>query len=876
MSKAWPRLSQGALRSFLATLLFVFSFASCSDSGTNGASDGSCTPGETKACTCDDGLESTRTCEAGGTSYAECQCSIVADVAEPQDIPGESADGDKSDVPPKDSDDPCKTDCSGKVCGDDGCGGVCGICEWGACVAGACSCEPDCEGKVCGPDGCGGSCGECANDTHCGVYGSCESVNSCEEMAGSYCCADDKVWTCVDGAFDLYEDCSTSGASCGLIADWDWVDVDCGSFEELLPLDDPSVTTAPGCPGCVPQCAGKDCGTDGCGGLCAECPQGKTCDVSSSTCVDCVPECEGLDCGDDGCGGSCGSCPGEAACSSGLCVSGAWTCLETYYGSDDGCDCECGAYDPDCDDPEAKLYGCATGESCSSDGTCEPCVPSCDGKECGNDGCGGDCAACPVGKKCDQPSFTCVDCVPECEGLVCGDDGCGGSCGSCPGGSTCSSNLCVPDAWTCLGSYYGSADGCDCGCGAYDPDCDDPSANLYGCGYGESCSSDGTCEPCVPSCDGKHCGDDGCGGDCGTCAEDQYCALETFSCQHDPCADMDSSDCCMGNQWHKCETGVGPVLYDDCGEDGNVCGISLYYGDPELRCGALEDWISPLVADPPYKVACPACVPSCPDTECGHDGCGGQCGSCPAGKACDLATGTCGACEPDCSWKVCGSDGCGGSCGTCSEGGCILGVCAPTGWTCDPTYYKADDGCDCECGAYDPDCDDPYASLYGCETGEVCSTEGTCKPCEPDCSGKACGDDGCDGSCGDCPEGEYCNPLDFACEPDPCDEIPEGRCCMNNQLYGCGYGGGLSLYSNCEAWGEVCGFKDSYGYVNLTCGSPEEWLSQEEAGVDYKAACPGCVPDCTGAQCGGDGCGGLCGVCAAGTTCDLSNGACSP
>ena len=29
----------------------------------------------------------------------------------------------------------------------------------------------------------------------------------------------------------------------------------------------------------------------------------------------------------------------------------------------------------------------------------------------------------------------------------------------------------------------------------------------------------------------------------------------------------------------------------------------------------------------------------------------------------------------------------------------------PSEWTCDPNYYNARDGCDCNCGAWDPDCD---------------------------------------------------------------------------------------------------------------------------------------------------------------------------
>ena len=65
------------------------------------------------------------------------------------------------------------------------------------------------------------------------------------------------------------------------------------------------------------------------------------------------------------------------------------------------------------------------------------------------------------------------------------------------------------------------------------------------------------------------------------------------------------------------------------------------------------------------------CVPACTDKQCGPDGCGDSCGSCPPYDSCSAA-GLC-FCNPDCNGLQCGPDGCGGSCGTC-----------PAGNTCDP------------------------------------------------------------------------------------------------------------------------------------------------------------------------------------------------
>jgi hypothetical protein len=58
------------------------------------------------------------------------------------------------------------------------------------------------------------------------------------------------------------------------------------------------------CP-CAPDCAGLDCGDDGCGGSCGTCGAQELC--VDQQCV-CQPDCVGKACGADGCGGSCGAC----------------------------------------------------------------------------------------------------------------------------------------------------------------------------------------------------------------------------------------------------------------------------------------------------------------------------------------------------------------------------------------------------------------------------------------------------------------------------------------------------------------------------------------------------------------------------------------
>ncbi len=75
----------------------------------------------------------------------------------------------------------CTPDCAGRECGDNGCEGICGTCDTGeTCnTAGQCvSCTPDCTGKDCGDDGCGGSCGDCTGSDQCSAAGTCEAAVS--------------------------------------------------------------------------------------------------------------------------------------------------------------------------------------------------------------------------------------------------------------------------------------------------------------------------------------------------------------------------------------------------------------------------------------------------------------------------------------------------------------------------------------------------------------------------------------------------------------------------------------------------------------------------------------------------------------------------
>ena len=90
---------------------------------------------------------------------------------------------------------------------------------------------------------------------------------------------------------------------------------------------------------CLPECDGRQCGDDGCGGSCGTCFDfgGAVADGlcrEDGTC--CAQDCEGKLCGDDGCGGTCGKCGDWGECTEGACsYTPGWTVLVYAFGDND-------------------------------------------------------------------------------------------------------------------------------------------------------------------------------------------------------------------------------------------------------------------------------------------------------------------------------------------------------------------------------------------------------------------------------------------------------------------------------------------------------------------------------------------------------------
>lgn len=159
--------------------------AQCKGGGGSGGPS-SC-PGQDAGST-DVGGGDTSGTDAGTTDTAQ------PDTAQPDTTQPDTAQPDTTQPDTAQPDTTCTPQCAGKQCGPNGCGGVCGSCPFGlVCTAsGSCggaggdagstdagsdggSCVPVCAGKVCGGDGCGGICGTCAAGSVCTAAGTCST-----------------------------------------------------------------------------------------------------------------------------------------------------------------------------------------------------------------------------------------------------------------------------------------------------------------------------------------------------------------------------------------------------------------------------------------------------------------------------------------------------------------------------------------------------------------------------------------------------------------------------------------------------------------------------------------------------------------------------
>jgi len=384
------------------------------------------------------------------------------------------------------------------------------------------------------------------------------------------------------------------------------------------------------------------------------------------------------------------------------------------------------------------------------------CTPDCDGKSCGDDGCGGSCGPCgatdtcveesrcaPIPSVCersgaceDLPGNTCasafpIDALPYTDSRDTADftNLYGYGADWCPGEDS-TWGFGAPDvayAFTApsAGLYRFRLE-TGSGLSAFDAnlylvsDCDDvrgsclaadersedervwrefeggESAWVIVDGWSNTSSQSGSytldVSECVPSCEGRECGGDGCIGSCGSCGDKQSCSQgqcvdafglrcgqergigtlpwsqsgdtadwedhETNTCPGATAASGDGSNDVTyqfkapfdGTFTFALDADFDAQLYvaSDCQDIANTC---LATGGTRHDVALTEDQLVRVIVDgaPSGGVANGAftlrvtetCVPSCDGRSCGADGCGGSCGDCPAPADICIATGGC-------------------------------------------------------------------------------------------------------------------------------------------------------------------------------------------------------------------------------------------
>lgn len=378
----------------------------------------------------------------------------------------------------------------------------------------------------------------------------------------------------------------------------------------------------------------------------------------------------------------------------------------------------------------ALLGGCGEARSCGAgtvlkDGRCVPksAAPTCGA---GTVADGGVCVATGSADTTVSDAADTADAVPpdvadiaSLDTIASDADATAPTCDpACASPLVCSAvGTCVPPSpptgWTCAPGSYAEGEACHCGCGAIDPDCKLAELDVIGCPTGK-CAANGTCAACVPQCAGNVCGPDGCGGDCGTCT--------------DPQKPLCKAGACIGKCVPAC-TGL------QCGDDGcggqcGACGKGQFcsFG----QCAAIPKEAS--------------CVGQCGGMALAGCSCKG---GCAAAKSCCLDVETACGCQANCDGKTCGPDGCGGVCGQCATGEACDGANC-TDDPCDPDPCTGHGACnaktsECACkigfgGANCAVCDVGFAGYPTCTPdfcalqSTPCNGHGKCNPADGGCS----------------------------------------------------------------------------------------------------------------------------------------------
>jgi len=476
------------------------------------------------------------------------------------------------------------------------------------------------------------------------------------------------------------------------------------------------------------------------------------------------------------------ACSPAEQCIDGVCeplpAPETWVCASGAWADGKSCDCDCGGADPDCADDALPVKGCASGV-CDKDGTCKPCVPACSGKQCGDNGCGGSCGACTGKTVCEAGQ--CVACKPSCDGKDCGDDGCGGTCGTCGLGKTCNVGKCAhpPADASCFGQCGKvTASGCAC-----TGTCKDA---------GNCCVNDHVCA-CLPACTGKQCGDDGCGGSCGTCAAGTTCiaggcapaVCDDTTCNGHGTCKPSAATCACDERFaapycDKCDKGYVdyPKCVTACTADAQCDDNNPCTGDScEAKAGCLH---LPLVA-------------TCTDGDACTSGDACKAGTCESGKATDCDDSN--ACTTDSCDKLMGCRHAPSKAAKCDDGNACTAADACNGVKCAGTKATGcDDGNVCTV-----DSCDKIAGCVHLPSGATCADNDKCSAGSA-CQGAACKSLGAK----NCDDGNSCTVDSCTASTGACKNAPAADKASCDDGNPCTAGDTCNGKSTCAAGPAIC------------------------------------------------------------------------